>query len=295
MLLPIREGKQTGGDSSKWQHNPRFDPVIDYRAVADFGIKFMICRIGVGEHYKDEKFKQDIDGYRGVGIEVAGYHVFDPLPAVGIDDQMENIVEAIAGMDITVLRGDFELPWKAISEVTVLRDRVYQFLMGMREIVGDGVFAFVDEQEGVYTADWWWSDPIHDSVMPIDPPGGDDDPLIRANGHSLWTADYGANDGDVPARMAIVPAGWRPGDDGTGKHVGWDIWQFTSKGQVPGIHAAVDLNLMRDDVFEKLWGDVPPLPPPTNPPDNGEMDARMTAAEARLDLIDKWGVGYPHG
>ncbi|MHC4073505.1 MAG: glycoside hydrolase family 25 protein [Planctomycetota bacterium] len=294
MPLPIREGKQTGIDTSKWQHNPNFDPVIDYQAVADYGVKYAICRLGVSEHYKDPKFVQDIEGFRGVGIEVAAYHVFDPHPAVGISDQMDNITEAIDGLDISVLRGDFELSWRENSTVQVLRDRVYQYLMGMRDIVEHPI-AFVDEQAGVYTASWWWSDPLHDSVLPKDPPAGLDDPLIRANGWSLWNADYGANDGDVPARMAIVPRGWRPGDEGTGKHIGWDIWQFTSKGRVPGIHASVDLNLMRDDVYEKLFEDEPTQPPPTNPPDNGELEERMDAAEARLDAIDNWGVSYPNG
>lgn len=269
MTLPKQEGKRSGVDTSKWQFDPRHAPILDYQAAADDGVEFALVRIGVGEHYVDPRFEESVEGWRSVGVKVGGYHVFDPNVRVAPEDQIAHMQSIIKGWKLKVLRGDFELPYTMVSTVVQLRDGVYRFLMGLRdsaEVTG----ALVDEQEGAYTANWWWSTPIGARIMPKDPPHGNTDPLIRANGHSLWTADYGANNGQVPSRMAIVPVGWRPGDAGTGEHTGWDIWQFTSAGHVAGISGGVgnvDLNLMRDDVFEKVWGDDAPPPPPNG---NGE-------------------------
>lgn len=296
MPLPIREGKQTGIDTSRWQFNQAYRPMVNYQAVADYGVAYAIVRAGVGEHYVDPKFVESVEGFREVGIKVLVYHVFDPDDRVGVDDQIENLKDIIAGHEIKVMRGDFELPWDAVSEVENLRDRIYEYLMRARDLVGTPpiVTAGREENQGAYTAQWWWGGPINWRVLPKDPPHGDDDPLIRANGHSLWMADYGANNGDIPSRMAILPAGWRPNDPGTGQFKGqWSIWQFTSRGKVPGIHANVDLNLMRDDVFEDLFGEEPPPPPPPIPNPDPELEQRMTNVEGRLDSIDNWGTSYP--
>ena len=278
-MIPIREGRVSGIDTSRWQFNPAYTPMVDYQKVADDGVKFAIVRAGVGEHYEDPKFVEQVEGFRGVGIKVAVYHVFEPDSRVGVDDQIRKLKDIIAGHEIKVVRGDFELAWKGKATVQQLRDRVYEYLMRARDLVGTPmtVTAGREENQGVYTANWWWAGPLHDSVLPKDtPPYGDnqpwsndDNPLIRAAGHSLWMADYGANTGDVPARMAILPAGWRPQDEGEGQFKGkYSIWQYTSKGKIAGIHADVDLNLMRDEVYEDLWGEEPPpFPDPGPDPD----------------------------
>ena len=280
MPLPIREGKQTGADTSKWQFNRAYTPMVDYQLMADYGIRFVIARAGVGEHYVDPKFAETVVGCRGVGIEVMAYHVFEPDARVGVSDQIRHLGRIIGPHEIKAVRGDFELPWKGVVDVVDLRDRVYEYLMRARDLVGTPptVTAGREENQGIYTANWWWSGPLNHRVLPKDTPAygdnqpwsNDDNPLIRANGHSLWMADYGANNGDVPARMAILPAGWRPSDDGTGQFAGkWSIWQFTSRGKVPGVHANIDLNLMRDEVFEDLFGVEPP--PPLPPNGNGDI------------------------
>ena len=294
-MIPIREGKQTGIDTSKWQYNPAYSPILDYQKAADDGVKFAIMRAGVGEHYVDPKFVEGSEGWGNAGVKRAVYHVFDPDVRVSVKHQIEKLASIIEGHEIEVVRGDFELPWEGVSDVQSLRDRIYEYLMRARDLVGTPVpvTAGREENQGVYTANWWWAGPLHDSVLPRNPPGGDDDPLIRAAGHSLWMADYGANNGDVPARMAILPAGWRPGDEGTGQFKGnWSIWQFTSRGKVDGIHASVDLNLMRDDVYEDLWGEEPPPPPPPPPPTTG-LEERVEELENQVAWIKTWGESFP--
>ena len=275
MVLPIREGKQTIIDTSRWQFHQAYNPMVDWKQVADYGVRAVIARAGVGEHYVDQHFVDTVEGARQEGLPVMAYHVFDPDDRVSVRDQIAHLADIIGPHEIKAVRGDFELPWDGVSDVTNLRDRVYEYLMRARDLVGTPpvVTAGREENQGVYTANWWWSGPLNSRVMPKDEPNGLDDPLIRANGHSLWGADYGANSGDVPSRMMALPAGWRPNEPGTGQFKGkWSIWQFTSKGKVPGIHADVDLNLMRDEVFEDLFGVEPPPPPPPiidPPPDDG--------------------------
>jgi len=289
MPLPIHEGKQTGIDTSKWQFDIRYTPILDYQKVADYGVKFAICRAGLGEHYVDPRFEESVNGFRTVGIEVGAYWVFDPNVNVGVNDQLRKLWGVIKNMDIELIRGDFEMDWAGISNAVQLRDRVYKFLLGMMDI---------SDNVGAYTAPWWWNGPIGNKVMAKDPPSAND-PLIRARGWSLWNADYGVNNGEVPARMAIVPAGWRPGDPGTGDKDGWDIWQFTSRGHIPGIAGGVgnvDLNLMRDDLFEKVWGatepEPPPVPPPTEPPPPSDVENRVADLERRMLNIKLWGESF---
>lgn len=267
-MIPTFPNTQPGIDISKWQWgNP-----IDFQAVADYGVKFAIVRAGLGEHYKDPFFAPAVEGFRGVDIKVGAYHVFDPFVSVGVDDQLDNFNEVISGKDIKLARGDFELGWAGASTVQQLRDRVYKFLLGMQNLVAN---------TGVYTAPWWWNSPIGSKVMPKDPPSAND-PLIRARGWSLWNADYGANNGLIPARMSILPIGWRPSDPGTGENEGWGIWQYSSRGHVPGITRGVgnvDFNIMRDALFNEVWSEVPPPPPPPPPPPSDDHEERITALE----------------
>lgn len=64
----------------------------------------------------------------------------------------------------------------------------------------------------------------------------------------LWLAEFGANNGEVPS----VP----PRFD-------YDIWQYTSKGYVPGVDGNADLNLMKDDTPTPTPQPTPPSPTPT--------------------------------
>ena len=270
MALPIHDGKQTGVDISKWQYDTRYNPILDYQKAKDYGVKFAIIRAGLGEHYTDPRFKEAVAGFRDVGVPVGAYWVFDPNSKVAVNAQLAKFESVIGGMDIKLVRGDFEMEWRGVTLVTNLREGVYRFLLGMQDLA---------DNVGAYTAPWWWNSPIGNRVMAKNPPSTND-PFIRANGWSLWNADYGANNGEVPARMMILPAGWRPGDPGTGEHAGWDIWQFTSRGHIPGIANGVgnvDLNLMRDDLFNEVWGTTPPPPIPV--PEPSDLEDRVVALE----------------
>ena len=81
-----------------------------------------------------------------------------------------------------------------------------------------GVMGGLSFPFGHYTGAWWWK-----------PYMGDWDP-----GEPHWLATYGA---DEPA----LPPGWKT----------WLVWQYSSKGDVPGIKGYVDLNLAQDGFLKE--------------------------------------------
>lgn len=101
-----------------------------------------------------------------------------------------------------------------------------------------------------------------------------DDPTTRMPASlahlTLWDAAYGPNDGNPPP--------WGTGHEAkyngpfehswnTGPWPTWTIWQYSSKGSVPGIGGQVDVNIAPDDLRARLGlGTIPdpkPIPIPT--------------------------------
>lgn len=53
---------------------------VDFKAVAATGIKFVVCRCGVGNSGLDIKYKQNIANAKAAGLKVMAYHFIYPLP-----------------------------------------------------------------------------------------------------------------------------------------------------------------------------------------------------------------------
>lgn len=75
---------------------------------------------------------------------------------------------------------------------------------------------------GVYANEYWWKSIINDPSL---------------NRFTKWVAKYNANNGKM---------GKKPNISGT------DIWQYTSKGSVPGIKGDVDMNEMFRDLISEV-------------------------------------------
>ena len=75
-MIPTMQDKQSGIDTSKWQFDTRYTPILNYQKAADYGVKFAICRAGLGENYADPRFAESVNGFRSVGIKVGAYWVF---------------------------------------------------------------------------------------------------------------------------------------------------------------------------------------------------------------------------
>ena len=48
--------------------------VVDWQAIADAGIEFVMVRSSYGKTGRDEMFKQNVDGAHAVGLQVGAYH-----------------------------------------------------------------------------------------------------------------------------------------------------------------------------------------------------------------------------
>lgn len=262
-----------GIDVSHWQGS------INWGAVPD-KYKWAAIKCSEGSSFKDSKFIQNYDGARASGKRVGAYHFFRANVNTGL--QEANFFEALGGRvpDFAVL----DVESQDGASVVNLRNRVYWSLRFMEKL---------DVPVVIYTANWFWSSPIGDRVMPKDPPSGLglEDPQIRASGWRLWVADYGANDGTLPPNPAVLPRGWR--DDsavsGEGPHfLGQTIRQYTSRGSVPGIAGNVDLNTMGDDFFDVIDGEEPPIPPPSS-----DHEERIEELELQVANIKEWGESFP--
>lgn len=53
---------------------------VDFNAVAATGVKFVICRCGVGNNGVDNLYKQNIANAKVAGLKVMAYHFVFPLP-----------------------------------------------------------------------------------------------------------------------------------------------------------------------------------------------------------------------
>jgi len=121
----------------------------------------------------------------------------------------------------------------------------------------------VEQRDGrkpiIYTAGWFWNNQVLESP--------------EWSAYDLWVANYGVS---APS----LPTGWSE----------WKIWQYSDKGQVPGIAAATDLNWFagsHDDLL--AYANVEPEPEDEPQPDAG-LRARVVAS--RVNVRSGPGANY---
>ncbi len=228
----------SGIDVSRWQGE------IDWPAVADRGYKFAGIRASVGDYYTDPTFEFNFDGAITNGIIPLPYHVI--RPDIDVPGNVGRFEQALNGREAPGYVLDAELHGGASREK--VRERTYWMLEAMKETMSGRWDP--DPEILVYTADWFWSPWIGE---------GKTDEL--ASGwpaeYDLWVANYHWPTVQAP----VLPIGWR-------ERALWSVWQHTDRGQVPGIQAAVDLNFMKFELYQKLGGDPdegPPMPGPGEP------------------------------
>ncbi len=260
---PEHQGIVEGLDVSHWQGN------IDWDAVPK-KYKWIAMKASEGGSFKDNKFAQNFEGAKRTGRKVIAYHFH--RGNAGVAFQKANWLGAIGGREIDGFALDVES--QDGETVQVLRNRVYWSLRAAEEL---------DVPVVVYTADWFWSSPLDRRILPINPPNSSDpavDPKIIASGWDLWVASWpGGNVDRIPTGQPVLPHGWVR-KSGEIEH-DWSIWQYTSRGNVPGISGNVDKNIMRPEYFVQLGGADEPPPPPDDPPPDGRLDA----LEERVDDI----------
>lgn len=176
---------------------------INWKQVKGSGVKFAILRSTLKNNRPDSKFEEYYKGCVDNGIDVSVYKYSYALT------EAQSIAEA--NSVISLLNGRKCKIWLDLEDKT----QVPLGKAGIAKIA----YAFIRTCEnkgysvGVYCNLTWFNNYIDDSLKV----------------YSFWLARYGKNNGQI--------------DDKYKPNVNEKIWQYSSKGAVPGIKGAVDVNV----------------------------------------------------
>lgn len=186
--------------------------------------KFAFIKASEGSGWKDDMFALNWDAAGEEGILRGAYHFW--RYAWDSNAQAEHF------FDTVVATGHIgELP--PVIDIEDTNAAKGGATPAKVKAIADRVEELFGKKPIIYTACWYWNTWVKSYAL------GNND---------LWTAHYKAKWLGNPC----VPMGW---DD-------WQIWQYSSKGRIAGIQGNVDLNIAKDDWFNKyVSGEEPPLKP----------------------------------
>lgn len=184
-----------------------YDEDIDWEAVANAGYTFAILRTTMKDGEMDPTFFDNYQGAKDNGLEVAGYKFSYALSTDDAESSAQNLIDKLDGINLPMY---YDLEWEDQAES-----------LSPREIT-DVAKAFVSYMQNngyethIYSnTDWYLNYYYPDE--------------LRDMGCNFWIAAYGPDDGDI--HWDYQP------------NVGEIIWQYTSRGSVPGIGGECDKDL----------------------------------------------------
>lgn len=193
-----------GVDISTYQKN------VDYYEAVKH-IRFAILRVGYGVSYlpstqRDSELDTHYEGFKGKIPLGAYYYAYGTDYASGVKEA-ENCIKYIGDKK-------FEMPiYYDMEEKRNTKEAGQGFVDRIRQ---EGLKA------GIYASSSFYKNKG----------------LSNIKCDSIWIAEYGKNDGEVPNTEPSIPFG---------------MWQYTSKGYVKGIGYNIDMDLLyTDDVFEPI-------------------------------------------
>lgn len=185
---------------------------IDWEKVADSGVKFAFVRSGYrgwsqGGLYEDPWFRRNIEEASKAGLELGVYFYSQAVNVAEAIEEAKYVLDQIEGYEITLpIMYDWEIPENAPDARTNGLDP---------SIIGDCGVAFCETIRAAgHDAGIYFTRQL--GYYSID--------LSRLKGCTLWLADW---ETDYP-----------------GFYYAGNIWQYTQKGEVPGVEGDVDMNLM---------------------------------------------------
>lgn len=195
-----------------------YNPVISYSAIADSGIKAAILRTTQSENKVDSSFEKNYKGLRYYGIRIGVYKYSYALNEDEAQKEAERVLEILnrRSLDFPVF---YDLEWS--RQRTLGSAAITKIVKAFRRVILNGGYLF-----GIYCNTDWYDHVLDTKSLPYD----------------YWLAAYPYNDRGTLVESLRPPAG-----------IGW---QYSSKGQIPGISGNVDL-----DVFYKTY--------PVRPESNG--------------------------
>ena len=193
---------------------------IDWDKVADSGVEFAMIRVGYrgyGEEGKlvlDTNYRQNIEGALGAGLEVGVYFFSQATSIWEVEEELEILLRAIEGYEITC---PVVFDWEHILNSSSSRTR---------DVTGTSITRMTDffchqVAEAGYTPAVYFNKDL--AYLYLD--------LERLEGNMFWLAEY---------------------DSKPEFYYHFEMWQYTSKGRIPGIEGDVDMNLLFRTVEEEM-------------------------------------------
>lgn len=203
-----------GIDVSYW------DAEIDWASVKDFGVEFVFIKATEGNTYQDPTLAERWKPTKSVGIPRSAYHFFrsniDPVK------QAEYFIQAIESMD-----GNAELP--PVLDLETNDGKSKEEILAGAKIWLDMVEKALGKKPIIVSGQFFLQDYL--SVE-------DDGPPVWMDAYPLWLMQYpnSYSDGADP----VLPSVWSD----------WTFWMYSDRGAIPGINAAVDMNVFNGSVSD---------------------------------------------
>ena len=209
----------------------RYNGEIDWKTVAEAGIKFCWVKCSEGTTHKNRRRQENLDGARAWGIPVGGYHFARPdtyqsLKLEDAKNEAHNFLQCYG-----TPQPDDLVPMVDLESGLLKNDHNYNL-----DWINEWCYT-VEQELGLkprkivmYTARWATTSRILKADAGV---------LKQLAEHPRWWAEY--HDAEVTEPSKIMKP-WK----------NWDIWQWTGYGSVPGITGRVDENWMKAESLEKL-------------------------------------------
>ena len=205
-----------GIDVSHW------DAGIDWPKVRATGQRFVFAKATEGINYKDDTFKDNWFGAKSAGLLRGAYHFFRcNVDAKKQADYFIDFVKAV--------KDDGELP--PVLDLETNDGMTKEKIVVAAKVWLDRVEAAFGKKPIIYSGQYFLQDYL------VQPGGG---PPPWAKDYPLWLAQYPNQ--FVEGAKPFLPRGW----------FNWSFWQYSDKGRINGINAAVDMNFF-NGTLEELY------------------------------------------
>lgn len=201
----------------------RHNGLVDWAKVKGAGYSFVYAKASEGVTYDDPLYLQHVKGAKAAGLAVGAYHFARPENNAAIDEA-KHFVDILKKFDTDLIPVlDLEMP---TNPKLISSQKLVQWA---RDFIN-----YVQKETGrkvmLYTGVWFIK--RYDNFF------------NKLSDVPLWVSLYGSSVPDV--------GGWSR----------WVVWQYTDKGQVPGVSGNCDVNVAvsLDEILDKQIVAKPSIP-----------------------------------
>lgn len=199
-----------------------YNGAIDYKKAAAAGIRIVIARITEIGNVTDSTFEANYRGARENGLKVGVYKYSYALSEAQAKEEARRVLQVLNGrkLDFPVF---YDMEWS--RQRALPKSEITRIVKAFRKEILAGGYLF-----GIYCNTDWYNNVLDTASLPYD----------------YWLASYPYND------RGVIVESLRP-KVGIG-------WQYSSKGNVPGVSGNVDLDVFYRYFAEKPDGEAPQEP-----------------------------------